>query len=33
MNLAKILYDAYSHSDLLPIDPQTNCSASFLSKR
>ena len=24
MNLAKILYDAYSHSDLLPIDPQTD---------
>lgn len=22
MNLAKILYDAYPHSDLLPIDPQ-----------
>ena len=24
MNLAQILYDAYPHSDLLPIDPQSD---------
>ena len=25
-NLARIVYDAYPHSDLLPIDPDADCS-------
>jgi hypothetical protein len=24
-NIARILYDAYPHSDLLPLDPDTDC--------
>ena len=24
-NLARIVYDAYPHSDLLPLDPETDC--------
>jgi hypothetical protein len=25
LNLARVVYDAYPHSDLLAIDPQTDC--------
>ena len=25
INLARLIYDAYPHSDLLPIDPQQDC--------
>ena len=25
INIAKIVYDAYPHSDLLPIDPEQDC--------
>jgi hypothetical protein len=25
INIARILYDAYPHSDLLPIDPEQDC--------
>ncbi len=25
INLAKVIYDAYPHSDLLPVDPDTDC--------
>ena len=24
-NIARIVYDSYPHSDLLPIDPDTDC--------
>lgn len=27
INLARIVYDAYPHSDLLPIDPEKDCSS------
>ncbi len=34
INLARIVYDAYPHSDLLPIDPEQDCSSleSLLAK-
>ena len=27
INIAPIVYDAYPHSDLLPIDPEQDCSS------
>ena len=27
INLARVVYDAYPHSDLLPIDPEQDCSS------
>ena len=27
INLARLVYDAYPHSDLLPIDPNKDCSS------
>jgi len=34
INLARVVYDAYPHSDLLPIDPEQDCSSleSLLAK-
>ena len=34
INLARVVYDAYPHSDLLPIDPEHDCSSleSLLAK-
>ena len=34
INLARLVYDAYPHSDLLPIDPEQDCSSlqSLLAK-
>ena len=34
INLARIVYDTYPHSDLLPIDPEQDCSSlqSLLAK-
>ncbi len=34
INIAKIIYDAYPHADLLPIDPDQDCHSlqSLLSK-
>jgi len=34
INLARVVYDAYPHSDLLPIDPDKDCSSlqSLLAK-
>lgn len=33
-NIARIIYDAYPHADLLPIDPEQDCSSlqALLSK-
>ena len=27
INIARVVYDAYPHSDLLPIDPEQDCSS------
>ena len=34
INLARVVYNAYPHSDLLPIDPEQDCSSlqSLLTK-
>ena len=34
INIARIIYDAYPHADLLPIDPERDCSSlqALLSK-
>ena len=34
LNIARIIYDAYPHADLLPIDPEQDCSnlPSLLAK-